>query len=79
MTAASFLFDQHVTEHKTEHSWNTCFIIHKNKNEIKNPTQQNPENVHIRAARLIHKIYPSAPKTDVFQTGSQLVKCTKEE
>ena len=79
MIAASFLLDQHVTEHKTEHSLNTCFIIHKTKSEIKKKTQQNPENVHIRATRLIHKIHPSAPKTDALQTGNQLVKCTKEE
>ena len=30
-------------------------------------TLQNLENVHIRTARLIHKIHPSIPKTDVLQ------------
>ena len=29
-------------------------------------TLQNLENVHIRAARLMHKIHPSIPKTDIL-------------
>ena len=33
-------------------------------------TLQNLENVHIRAARLIHKIHPSIPKTDVLQMAN---------
>ena len=33
-------------------------------------TLQNPENVHIRAARLIHKIHPSIPKPDVLQIAN---------
>ena len=33
-------------------------------------TLQNLENVHIRAARLIHKIHPSIPKTDVLQIAN---------
>ena len=33
-------------------------------------TLQNLENVHIRAARIIHKIHPSIPKTDVLQIAN---------